>query len=80
MFIFYMGSYNVVKVVVVLFFEIMKLELVFDNIDVSVVCLSFFKMNLDELMWSSNLVLYKMFNKFFVKVDMMKEDVVEFIF
>ena len=76
----YMGSYNAVKAAVVSFSETMKLELAPDNIDVSVVCPSFFKTNLDESMRSSNPASHKMLNKFFAKADMTKEDVAESIF
>ena len=76
----YMGSYNAVKAAVVSFSETMKLELAPDNIDVSVVCPSFFKTNLDESMRSSNPASHKMLKKFFAKADMTKEDVAESIF
>ncbi|MED5332355.1 MAG: SDR family oxidoreductase [Pseudomonadota bacterium] len=76
----YMGSYNAVKAAVVSFSETMKLELAPDNIDVSVVCPSFFKTNLDESMRSSNPASHKMLDKFFAKADMTKEDVAESIF
>lgn len=76
----YMGSYNAVKAAVVSFSETMKLELAPDNIDVSVVCPSFFKTNLDESMRSTNPASHKMINKFFAKADMTKEDVAEAIY
>ncbi|MHC6646393.1 SDR family oxidoreductase [Alteromonas sp. HB246098] len=76
----YMGSYNSVKAAVVSFSETMKLELAPDNINVSVVCPSFFKTNLDESMRSSNPASHKMINKFFAKADMTKEEVAESIF
>ncbi|WP_394221118.1 SDR family oxidoreductase [Alteromonas gracilis] len=76
----YMGSYNAVKAAVVSFSETMKLELGPDNIDVSVVCPSFFKTNLDESMRSSNPASHKMINKFFAKADMTKEEVAESIY
>ena len=76
----YMGSYNAVKAAVVSFSETMKLELAPDNIDVSVVCPSFFKTNLDESMRSSNPASHKMLDKFFAKADMTEEDVAESIF
>ena len=76
----YMGSYNAVKAAVVSFSETMKLELAPDNIDVSVVCPSFFKTNLDESMRSTNPASHKMLNKFFAKADMMKEEVAESIY
>ncbi len=76
----YMGSYNAVKAAVVSFSETMKLELAPDNINVSVVCPSFFKTNLDESMRSTNPASHKMINKFFAKADMTKEDVAEAIY
>ena len=76
----YMGSYNAVKAAVVSFSETMKLELAPDNIDVSVVCPSFFKTNLDESMRSTNPAPHKMLNKFFAKADMTKEEVAESIY
>ena len=76
----YMGSYNSVKAAVVSFSETMKLELAPDNINVSVVCPSFFKTNLDESMRSSNPAAHKMINKFFAKADMTKEEVAESIY
>ena len=76
----YMGSYNAVKAAVVGFSETMKLELAPDNINVSVVCPSFFKTNLDESMRSSNPAAHKMINRFFSKADITKEDVAESIY
>ena len=76
----YMGSYNSVKAAVVSFSETMKLELAPDNINVSVVCPSFFKTNLDESMRSNNPASHKMINKFFAKADMTKEEVAESIY
>lgn len=76
----YMGSYNAVKAAVVAFSETMKLELAPDNINVSVVCPSFFKTNLDESMRSSNPAAHKMINRFFSKADITKEDVAESIY
>jgi NAD(P)-dependent dehydrogenase (short-subunit alcohol dehydrogenase family) len=76
----YMGSYNAVKAAVVSFSETMKLELAPDNINVSVVCPSFFKTNLDESMRSNNPASHKMINKFFAKADMTKEEVAESIY
>ena len=76
----YMGSYNAVKAAVVSFSETMKLELAPDNINVSVVCPSFFKTNLGESMRSNNPASHKMINKFFAKADMTKEEVAESIY
>lgn len=49
-----MASYSASKAAVVSFSETMKLELVDDNIDVSVLCPGFFKTNLDESVRSAN--------------------------
>ena len=76
----YMGSYNSVKAAVVSFSETMKLELAPDNINVSVVCPSFFKTNLDESMRSNNPASHKMINKLFAKADMTKEELAESIY
>lgn len=76
----YMGSYNAVKAAVVSFSETIKLELAPDNINVSVVCPSFFKTNLDESMRSNNPASHRMINKFFAKADMTKEEVAESIY
>lgn len=45
-----MGSYNAVKAAVIAFSETLRLELAADNIQVSVVCPSFFRTNLDKSM------------------------------
>lgn len=47
---FGMSSYNVFKVVVVLLFEILVVELEFFGIGVICVCFFFFKINLGEFM------------------------------
>jgi NADP-dependent 3-hydroxy acid dehydrogenase YdfG len=75
----YMNSYNAVKAAVVSLSETMKLELAPDNIDVSVVCPSFFKTNLDESMRSDNPAMHKMMARFFKKADMTKEEVAQSI-
>jgi short-subunit dehydrogenase len=51
--IFFMGSYNASKAAVVSFSETMHIELAKDNIQVSVVCPSFFPTNLDQGMRST---------------------------
>ena len=76
----YMGSYNAVKAAVVSFSETMKLELAPEGINVSVVCPSFFKTNLDESMRSTNPAAHKMIDRFFAKADMTREDVAESIY
>ncbi len=76
----YMGSYNAMKAAVVAFSETMKLELAPDNINVSVVCPSFFKTNLDESMRSSNPASHTMLKKLFAKADLSKEDVANIVY
>lgn len=76
----FMNSYNAVKAAVVGLSETMKLELAFDNVDVSVVCPSFFKTNLDESMRSSDPAMHKMMNRFFEKAEMTTEEVADSIY
>jgi len=76
----YMNSYNAVKAAVVSLSETMKLELAPDNIDVSVVCPSFFKTNLDESMRSDNPAMHKMMARLFKKSDMTREAVANTIY
>jgi NAD(P)-dependent dehydrogenase (short-subunit alcohol dehydrogenase family) len=76
----YMNSYNAVKAAVVSLSETMKLELSPRNIDVSVVCPSFFKTNLDESMRSDNPAMHKMMGHFFKKADIDKETVAKIIY
>lgn len=71
----FMNSYNAVKSAVVGLSETMKLELAFDNIDVSVVCPSFFKTNLDESMRTSEPAMKKMMDRAFDKSDISAEQV-----
>jgi short-subunit dehydrogenase len=76
----FMNSYNAVKSAVVGFSETMKLELAFDNIDVSVVCPSFFKTNLDESMRTSEPAMKKMMDRAFDKSDISAEQVASTIY
>lgn len=76
----FMNSYNAVKAAVVGLSETMKLELAYDNIDVSVVCPSFFKTNLDESMRSDDPAMHKMMGKFFEKAEMTTEQVADSIY
>ena len=76
----FMGSYNAVKAAVVGLSETMKLELIHDNVDVSVVCPSFFKTNLDESMRSDDPAMHKMMNRFFEKAQMTTEQVADSIY
>lgn len=71
----FMSSYNAVKAAVVSLSETMKLELAHDNIDVSVVCPSFFKTNLDESMRTSEPAMKKMMDRAFDKSDISAEQV-----
>ncbi len=76
----FMNSYNAVKAAVISLSETMKLELAPNNIDVSVVCPSFFKTNLDESMRSSEPAMVTMMNRAFEKSDITAEDVAEKIY
>ncbi|XQW84972.1 SDR family oxidoreductase [Thalassotalea piscium] len=76
----FMSSYNAVKAAVVSFSETMKLELSFDNIDVSVVCPSFFKTNLDESLRTSEPAMRKMMDRAFDKSEISAEQVAETIY
>lgn len=76
----FMNSYNAVKAAVVGLSETMKLELAHDNIDVSVVCPSFFKTNLDESMRSDDPAMHKMMGRFFEKAEMTTEQVARSIY
>lgn len=76
----FMNSYNAVKSAVVGLSETMKLELAFDNIDVSVVCPSFFKTNLDESMRTSEPAMKKMMDRAFDKSDINAEQVAETVY
>ncbi|WP_440877120.1 SDR family oxidoreductase [Thalassotalea sp. PLHSN55] len=76
----FMNSYNAVKAAVIALSETMKLELVHDNIDVSVVCPSFFKTHLDESMRTSEPAMEKMMNRAFDKADISAEQVAERIY
>ena len=75
-----MNSYNAVKSAVVGLSETMKLELAHNNIDVSVVCPSFFKTNLDESMRTSEPAMKKMMARMFEKSDMNAEQVATAIY
>ncbi|NMH59397.1 SDR family oxidoreductase [Alteromonas ponticola] len=72
-----MGSYNAVKAAVVSFSETMKTELAPENIDVSVVCPSFFKTNLDESMRTSEQIMRDSIQRQFSRAEMTAEQVAE---
>jgi len=71
----FMNSYNAVKSAVIGLSETMKLEMAFHNINVSVVCPSFFKTNLDESMRASEPAMKKMMDRAFAKADISAEQV-----
>lgn len=75
-----MGSYNAVKAAVVSFSETMKLELASDNIDVSVVCPSFFKTHLNESMKTSEPIMKESVNRLFAKAEMTAEQVAHSVY
>jgi len=76
----YMNSYNAVKAAVIGLSETMRLELVHDNIDVSVVCPSFFKTNLDEGMRTAQPAMKKMLGRLFEKSDISAVQVAQSIY
>lgn len=75
-----MNSYNAVKAAVIGLSETMKLELAHQNINVSVVCPSFFKTNLEESMRTSEPMMEKLMKKSFEKSVMSAEDVADSIY
>lgn len=75
-----MSSYNAVKAAVVSFSETLKLELAADNIDVSVVCPSFFKTNLDESLKATEPMAKEMVQHFFSKAQITAQDVAEYVY
>ncbi|MCW8107853.1 SDR family oxidoreductase [Alteromonas ponticola] len=72
-----MGSYNAVKAGVVSFSETLKSELAPENIDVSVVCPSFFRTNLDESMRTREQFMRDSISRQFNKAEMTAEQVAE---
>ena len=76
----FMSSYNAVKAAVIGFSETLKLELAHDNIDVSVVCPSFFKTNLDESMRTSEPAMKTMLNRAFERSPINAEQVADIIY
>ncbi|MGJ8675817.1 MAG: SDR family oxidoreductase [Pseudoalteromonas sp.] len=76
----FMSSYNAVKAAVVSFSETLKLELVHDNIDVSVVCPSFFKTNLNESMRTSEPAMRTMLNHAFERSPINAQQVADIIY
>ncbi|MEZ5009933.1 MAG: SDR family oxidoreductase [Chitinophagales bacterium] len=75
----FMSSYNATKSAVVALSETLKMELVDDNIGVTVVCPSFFKTNLDASMRSSE-QMKKTVRKLFEKSPISAEDVAKMIY
>lgn len=70
-----MGSYNATKAAVVGWSETMKLELIHHNIDVSVVCPSFFKTHLDESLRTSDPAVPQLMKKWFDAAPVSAEQV-----
>lgn len=70
-----MASYSASKAAVVSFSETMKLELIDDNIDVSVLCPGFFKTNLDESVRSKNPAMRGVVTKLLERANIGAEDV-----
>jgi NAD(P)-dependent dehydrogenase (short-subunit alcohol dehydrogenase family) len=76
----FMGSYNASKAAVVSFSETMHIELAKDNIQVSVVCPSFFPTNLDKGMRSTQPGVQDLVAKLLHSSDMTAEQVAQIIF
>lgn len=74
-----MSSYNAVKSAVVALSETMKLELAQYNVNVSVVCPSFFKTNLDESLRTSEAAVGNLMNKLFERATLTSEQVAKTI-
>ncbi|WP_088329657.1 SDR family oxidoreductase [Lacimicrobium sp. SS2-24] len=75
-----MGSYNAVKAAVIAFSETLKLELAGDNIQVSVICPSFFKTNLDQSMRTAQPHFRAKVARYFERASMTAEQVAEYIY
>jgi len=71
----YMNSYNAVKSAVIALSETMRLELVSDGVDVSVVCPGFFKTGLGDSMRTSEPGLKKLMHKAFENAELDAEQV-----
>lgn len=72
-----MGSYCAVKAALVSFSESMHLELLEDNIGVSVLCPAFFKTNLDESTRSNNPVMKEVVSKLLDRATMTAEQIAD---
>ena len=75
-----MGSYNASKAALVSFSETMRLELVDDNIGVSVMCPGFFKTNLKDSLRTKSEALVKFLDKVMDRATVTSEDVAETAF
>jgi NAD(P)-dependent dehydrogenase (short-subunit alcohol dehydrogenase family) len=76
----FMGSYNASKAAVVSFSETMHIELAKDNIQVSVVCPSFFPTNLDQGMRSTQPGVQQLVGKLLSRSDITAEQVAGIIY
>ncbi|AWL12378.1 Gluconate 5-dehydrogenase [Saliniradius amylolyticus] len=74
-----MGSYNATKAAVVAFSETLRLEWIPAGLDVSVVCPSFFKTNLDKNMRTQQPELKTRVARLFAKASMTADDVAQVI-
>ncbi|MEM9101741.1 MAG: SDR family oxidoreductase [Pseudomonadota bacterium] len=74
-----MSSYNAVKSAVVALSETMKLEFVKYNVDVSVVCPSFFKTHLDESLRTSEAKVSMLMHKLFERAELTSEQVARIV-
>ncbi|ALT00271.1 SDR family oxidoreductase [Lacimicrobium alkaliphilum] len=75
-----MGSYNAVKAAVIAFSETLRLELAPDNIQVSVVCPSFFKTNLDKSMRTAQPHFKAKVGRYFDRATLSAEQVSDYVY
>lgn len=75
-----MGSYNASKAALVSFSETMYLELLDDNIGISVMCPGFFKTNLKESLKTKSAALAKVLDKMMERATVTSEEVAEVAF
>lgn len=75
-----MGSYNAVKAAVIAFSETLRLELAADNIQVSVICPSFFRTNLDKSMRTAQPHYKARVGRYFERATLTAEQVADYVY
>ncbi|GGD60094.1 SDR family oxidoreductase [Lacimicrobium alkaliphilum] len=75
-----MGSYNAVKAAVIAFSETLRMELAADNIQVSVVCPSFFRTNLDQSMRTAQPHFKVKVGRYFDRATLSAEQVADYVY